>query len=171
MALDQEKLRQGLIQDIAQAQAVAGSARMASGSPQISQDESFAPRALRAQGRTVGEKELRDNQKAFGDAIENLLSQTSITDKLEQDKFRSGLKKKFNQLQMLALKKAGDLRVEMQRQGIEASKQEAISNAFGDLMGNLGQGLITNLGRTGGGGGQSAAPGVAAEREMLGGAW
>lgn len=143
--MPEDDLRSALMTDVAEARELAQRGAEGRGVA-IGPSDDFAPKAIRMAGRVVGEDQLKKSQTAIKDAVEELLSRTSITDELEQEKFRSGLTKKLNQIRLLTIQRAGQLKMEMARKGLNAEQQANTAQAWGNIMSSIGEGIVMNMG-------------------------
>jgi hypothetical protein len=129
--IENEKFKQGLIQDLADAQSM--NQQTAQGMGKIEEDHTFEPRAVRIKGKAVAENELADTRKAINKTVEDLVSQSGITDEIEEGKFRIGLQRKLNKYRMSAIQHALILEKEMKVRGLNQEKQQALINAFAGI--------------------------------------
>lgn len=103
--LDQQRLAQGLQQDLAQAQATVNSGEQGTGvtTAPDSNPQSFGAKAVRIQGKIVGEKEMADAKAAFDKALQYRLENGQFANNLEKQRFASQMQREFNDFQLKIL--------------------------------------------------------------------
>ena len=122
--IDQEKFKQGLIEDVANAQMVGAQSARSRGV----QDEpsSIEPKALRIKNKIIGEKELADANRMIDQVADELTHRAGITDQFEAGKYRSQMRKKLHQFKMEMTKRAGDFEMRMNRDKLSRQEREAM---------------------------------------------
>ena len=121
--VEMEQLKQGLIQDVAQAE---GQAKKTSAAIGIDDTSAFAPRALRMSNRKLGEKELTSFNKALSKAVDDLTFEAGMLDEEQQSVFKSTLKQKYHQIKMISLRSAGELKFYMAKKGVDEKQRQAM---------------------------------------------
>lgn len=128
---DNERFKQGLIEDLSAAETMSKQSASARGAPEASD---FAPRALRIKNKIIGQQELTDTKSAIEMAIGELSSRTQFRDELEQAKFQNGLRKRFQQWQLMTLRNAGEFQKKLARQKMDEAEKSAAIKAFSDVI-------------------------------------
>src|SRR5688572_9117311 len=129
--IDNEKFKQGLMDDMAQAESQSKQSAQALA---VAEADDFQPRAFRIKNRTVGQKELEDSKRMIESTIKELSTEAGIRDELEAGKFEHGLRKKMRQYQMHLIRQAGEFNKQMIREKTaEQDRQQALA-MFANLV-------------------------------------
>ena len=142
MAIQDEKLASGLMEDLAQARATAEKTSLGTG---FSAPDDFDPKSLRIKSRVIGEKELNQSKVAITKLVDSLTFEASLLDEEKASVFRSKMKQKMNQYKMMLLRNASTIQEQMNKRRMDQKQQQAIWAGLGAAVGGVTQGVVANL--------------------------
>lgn len=166
MAVNEDELMSGLTKDAAQAQDTSNSSQKRRG-VMAEEDPTFKTRSKRIGAGTMSAREIAESKRTIDKVVDELTFTTSFADKLEQEKFSSGLRKKLNDLRMLSIKHGLEVEKSLNERQMDQQGRQALIKGISGLAGGITEGVVANGGR-GQAIGQQAQQGIDSGQQMGG---
>jgi 3-oxoacyl-(acyl-carrier-protein) synthase len=142
--MEEEKFKQGLVDDLANAQAMA---KQGSAAKNV-EDPEFEPRAFRVQNKVIGEKEMSQARRTINKTIEDLLGESGIVDEIEENKFRINMQRKMNKFKMMAIRSALEAERMARMKNMDQEKSQALMRGIAGAVGGIAQMTVSRMGKT-----------------------
>ena len=142
MAIDDQELRQGLIEDVSGAKERLGQL----GGPPGEALQYFEPKAIRLQGKVLGEKEMKNLNRTIDKVVNHLSFEATSLNKEERAKMERGLRQRFNQQKMAILKFANEAQMRMAKKKMDEKQRQAIISAISQVISGGMEAGVSNIG-------------------------
>lgn len=158
MALQDENLKETLMQDVAQTESQAKAYSAGTG---IAASEDVGQKAKTLSRKTQLEQLLSTSKQTIEDTAQKLTQQANLKDAVEQDKMRAKISKRLNDMRLYLIRQSGEIEKQFARKQIDKEKRAAMLQSLSSVAQSGTAIAISEIGRTPMPGAMQAAPGTA----------
>jgi len=143
-------LQAAVLKDVATAQQTAEQSQEARGAPGAALDPSLRVRSIRVAGKVIAQKELADLGRIIKLAADQLVVESGLFDQVKKEQLRAAIIQRFQTQKTDLITRAGELKNEYIRRGLDAAKQAKLNAAIGGIVQSA---AFIGVSQLGGGGG------------------
>lgn len=136
MAVSETDLLKGLAEDVSKAREVVGSSRAGKGVSEREPELGFDPKAIRFQGKVIGQKQLAQSRNLLNKAIDHLASERQFLNQDERTKFKTEIQKRAREFQFKMFKQGLEIEKNLFKKKISGEQAQQQRQLFGSLVEN-----------------------------------
>lgn len=145
MALQDENLKETLMQDVAQTESQAKAYSAGTG---IAASEDVGQKAKTLSRKTQLEQLLSTSKQTIEDTAQKLTQQANLKDAVEQDKMRAKISKRLNDMRLYLIRQSGEIEKQFARKQIDKEKRAAMLQSLSSVAQSGTAIAISEIGRT-----------------------